>query len=514
MGTMTPPSVDPLAAQPVVDPTDRVSRRTAIDLRAGTLVGEYEITGKLGQGGMGVVYSATHPVIGKKAAVKVLRKNLCADAEAVERFIQEARAVNQIGHPNIVDIFAFGTLDDERSYLVMELLAGESLQARLRRGPLSREELCHLADGIARALEAAHAHKIIHRDLKPENVFLHEVRGERPIVKLLDFGIAKLADTEDQRTGLTRTGALMGTPMYISPEQARGYAIDYRADIYSLGVMLFEMTAGRTPFFADNAMDMVAKQLFEAAPRLSSVVPETPPVFDDLVASMLDKDANNRPSLARVREVLEQVRTGFAERYTIPDVPRHMPSMQTASVRPTRRSRAPIVLAFAIVLVATAITFIAIKSMRSPPTAPAAAPAATATAAPAPAPAPAAAAAAAAAAVPDPAAATAPVPATRAIKLTLTAGSGILTVDGTRVSSTPASSWELALSEGEHRIEIRASGYHRYTSTITVTADTTLPITLERARKSFKPSTATSPTPTTDDDDELLAPPKPKDKKP
>src|SRR5688572_8854848 len=266
-----PPPRPSLSHDTMSEPTvPRVSRALPVELRAGTLVGEYEVNGKLGQGGMGVVYSATHPVIGKKAALKVLRKNLCADVEAVERFIQEARAVNQIGHPNIVDIFAFGTLSDERSYLVMELLTGESLQQRLRRAPLQRDELCHYGDAIARALEAAHNQRIIHRDLKPENVFLHEVRGERPMVKLLDFGIAKLTDTDDNRAGLTRTGAMMGTPQYISPEQARGYAIDYRADIYSLGVMLFEMAAGRPPFAADNAMDMVARHLYEAPPRLTA----------------------------------------------------------------------------------------------------------------------------------------------------------------------------------------------------------------------------------------------------
>ena len=269
------------------------------DLVAGDVVGEYVVEELLGQGGMGQVYSALHPLIGKKAAIKVLRLELCMAAESVERFIREARAVNQIGHPNIVDIFAFGELADHRSYFVMEKLTGESLQARMERKRLSRNEVCSIGESIASALDAAHEKQIIHRDLKPENIFLQAVRGKPSTVKLLDFGIAKLTGDDEQRLASTRTGAMLGTPMYIAPEQARGLRIDHRVDIYSLGVLLFEMVVGRLPFQAESAMDLVMKHINEAPPTLASVDPSVPPMLDALVDQMLAKDPKVRPTLAR-----------------------------------------------------------------------------------------------------------------------------------------------------------------------------------------------------------------------
>src|SRR5262245_59204042 len=205
-------------------------------------LGEYRVERMIGSGGMGVVFAAVHPLIGKRAAIKILKKELCTDTGTLERFVDEARVVNQIGHQNIVDVFAFGEMPDGRSYFVMELLTGETLRARLSRGPMMLDEICAIVRPLARALEAAHAKQVIHRDLKPDNVFLVPVAEERPVVKLLDFGIAKLA-RNDHRLEKTATGAMVGTPQYIAPEQAKGYAIDHRVDIYSLGGMLFEMVA-------------------------------------------------------------------------------------------------------------------------------------------------------------------------------------------------------------------------------------------------------------------------------
>jgi serine/threonine-protein kinase len=161
---------------------------------------------------MGTVWSAVHPVIGKQAAIKVLDLALCTDPVAVERFVQEARSANQIRHPNIVDIFNFGELPDGRRYLVMELLEGEPLIRRLKRADLSLGEIVEITDQIADALEAAHEKGIVHRDLKPENVFVVPMRGNRLLVKLLDFGIAKLGGEEGMRAQRTATGALLGTP--------------------------------------------------------------------------------------------------------------------------------------------------------------------------------------------------------------------------------------------------------------------------------------------------------------
>src|SRR5512139_835820 len=166
-------------------------------LAPGTMVGEYKVERLVGEGGMGQVYGAVHPVIGKRAAIKVLLPEICRSRQMVERFVMEARSVNQIGHPNIVDVFAFGALPDGRQYMVMEWLKGEALSDRLARGILPLAETCDVLLAISAALDAAHEKGIIHRDLKPHNVFLVDVKGAKQIVKLLDFGLVKLMGPED-----------------------------------------------------------------------------------------------------------------------------------------------------------------------------------------------------------------------------------------------------------------------------------------------------------------------------
>ncbi len=281
------------------------------DLGAGFVVGEYRIEKKIGEGGMGAVYSALHPMIGKRAAIKVISSALGTDASAVNRFVQEARSVNQIGHPNIVDVFAFGELPDGRNYFVMEHLQGESLADRLQRSAMPLGEAIEILDQICDALEAAHENQIVHRDLKPDNVFLTKVRGGRVMVKLLDFGIAKLADAPGTGGGVskTRTGMMMGTPGYISPEQARGVNVDHRTDVYALGCMTFEIVCGRLPFVGESAMDIVLMHMTTPAPRPSSVWPDIPLPLDNLIARMLEKDVNLRPSIAEVRATFQELVT-------------------------------------------------------------------------------------------------------------------------------------------------------------------------------------------------------------
>ena len=243
----------------VTEPSaERASVQLEIDseLQPGTWVGEYQIESKLGQGGMASVYAGTQPVIGKKVAVKVMSRQLCLDPVQVERFIQEARAVNQIGHPNIVDVFAFGALPDGRSYFVMEWLQGETLAARLRRGWLTVPEAVAIMFQICDGLAAAHDKGIVHRDLKPENIFLVPVRNRRMLVKVLDFGIAKLLGRRDARIDRTADGSTPGTPSYMSPEQAKGKDVDHRSDIYALGVCAFEMLCGRLPFVGADAVEI------------------------------------------------------------------------------------------------------------------------------------------------------------------------------------------------------------------------------------------------------------------
>ena len=281
-------------------------------LEKGTNLGEYVIEGRLGEGAMGVVFAATHPTIGKRAAIKVLRAELCEDDQQIERFIDEARAVNKIGHPNIVDIFAFGEMPDGRRYFVMELLVGETLRDRLRRGALGVAEAGAVIRPLARALEAAHEAGIVHRDLKPENVFLVERRDEDPQVKLLDFGVAKLGH-DPNRMYKTGAGEIVGTPMYIAPEQARdSNQTDARSDIYALGAIAFELLCGRPPFLAKNVMEVLTAHLTEQ-PVAPSTLVDVPPEVDATVLAMLAKDPARRPTLATVRKVF-----GSADQTPVP----------------------------------------------------------------------------------------------------------------------------------------------------------------------------------------------------
>jgi len=286
------------------------------DLAPGTVAGEYVIEQKLGQGGMGAVYGARHPLIGKRAAIKVISRDLSASQEAVDRFVREAQAVNQIGNPNIVDVFGFGRLADGRSFIVMEWLVGETLRARMMR-PLALPDALEMLDQIAMALEAAHEAGVLHRDLKPDNVFLVAQKARvvdslsgaaPPKIKLLDFGLAKLHGGADGRIDHTRTGVVMGTPLYLSPEQAKGVKVDFPADIYSLGAIAYEMCTGHVPFLADSAVEIMAKHISERAVPLFQIAPHTPPALDRLVLAMLEKDPAMRPKIAAVREQLAAIR--------------------------------------------------------------------------------------------------------------------------------------------------------------------------------------------------------------
>jgi serine/threonine protein kinase len=278
------------------------------ELAPGSFAGEYQIEKKIGEGGMGAVYGARHPLIGKRAAIKVIRRDLSSSHEAVDRFIREAQSVNQIGDPNIVDVFGFGRLPDGRSFFVMEWLQGESLRERLQR-PLPFPEAIEILETIAKALQAAHEAGVVHRDLKPDNVFLASHKGSKPEVKLLDFGLAKLSGSQDGGMNHTRTGVVMGTPLYLSPEQAKGVKVDMATDIYSLGAMAYEMCAGTVPFKADSAVEIMAMHISRPALPLQQIAPWIPIELDRLVLGMLEKNPPQRPTIGQIREALAACRT-------------------------------------------------------------------------------------------------------------------------------------------------------------------------------------------------------------
>jgi serine/threonine-protein kinase len=264
----------------------------------GEVVGGYRVTSKIGEGGMGVVYRAEHTIMGRQAVVKVLRAQLSSNREMVQRFFNEARAAAAISHPGIVSVFDLGQRDDGCAYIVMDFLQGESLGTRLRRrGRLETQEALSITRQILSALAAAHSRGIVHRDLKPDNIFLvpdaELPGGER--IKLLDFGIAKLQDDAGPGVLTTRAGALMGTPAYMSPEQCRGAGgTDQRADLYAVGVMLFELLTGRPPFVAPAAGDLMAAHMRDAPPRLRDRVSGLPEGLEEIVATLLAKAPEDR----------------------------------------------------------------------------------------------------------------------------------------------------------------------------------------------------------------------------
>ena len=277
----------------------------------GSTVGSYRILDKLGEGGMGAVYLAEHTLIGRRAAVKVLLPELSNNQEIVNRFFNEARSTAQIKHPGLIDIYDFGYHTTGSAFIVMEYLEGESLASRLRREP--QPELSLLATigrQIASALAAAHQKGIVHRDLKPDNIFLvTDVEVQHGIrAKVLDFGIAKLQG-EKEKSLKTRTGTVMGTPMYMSPEQCRGAGtVDARADVYSLGCILFEMATGRTPFIGEGLGEIIAAQIYQPPPTPSSIDPNVSPELERIIQRALAKKPDDRqPSMVALKAELDAI---------------------------------------------------------------------------------------------------------------------------------------------------------------------------------------------------------------
>jgi len=282
----------------------------------GQILGNYRIVRLLGAGGMGEVFLAQHTHIARQAAIKLLLPQVSRDPETVERFFNEARATSLIQHDGIIEILDCGNFED-RAYIIMEYLEGESLGACLARertliGDLAR--LSFIGRAVAQALGAAHARGIVHRDLKPDNIYLAKsLKPDVPVrVKILDFGIAKLTGADKEvGTSHTRAGMLMGTPLYMSPEQCRGVSVDHRSDIYALGCILYELATGRPPFVAETAADLLIAHVTLTPPHASEFDARVPPVLDELIDRLLAKDPAARPS--SMEEVAASLEAAFGE---------------------------------------------------------------------------------------------------------------------------------------------------------------------------------------------------------
>jgi serine/threonine-protein kinase len=264
----------------------------------GSVIGNYVVKAKVGEGGMGVVYLAEHPRLGRKVAIKLLHAQFSQTPEFVSRFFVEAKAATEIGSDHIVGVLDFGELPDGQSYLILEWLEGHSLaQVLTDEKKLSLVRAIHIARGVARALAAAHAIGIVHRDLKPDNVFLVRKEDDPEFAKVLDFGIAKLLHEgkNDAVRVKTETGAIFGTPAYMSPEQCRGAEkVDPRSDIYSLGVIFFEMVTGRVPFEAQGLGDLLIAHMTEEPPPLRAIDQTIPEPIEAAIAKSLHKSPDLR----------------------------------------------------------------------------------------------------------------------------------------------------------------------------------------------------------------------------
>ncbi|GMV41449.1 MAG: hypothetical protein AMXMBFR64_31650 [Myxococcales bacterium] len=278
----------------------------------------YQIVELIGRGGMSAVYKAIQLSMGKTVAIKVMARSLAEDERLLQRFNQEALASSRLRHPNTIKVFDYGQSDDGHLFLAMELLEGRTLGQVIRTdAPMDPLRTCKIARQVCKSLAEAHRAGIVHRDLKPDNVFLSDIYGERDFVKVLDFGIAKFV-TEGTQETLTQTGFICGTPLYLSPEQGLAKNLDHRTDLYSLGIILYEMLVGVTPFRADTPIGVVMKHIHEPVLPFRTMDPSVnvPGGLEHLVMRLLEKDPGRRPGSS------EEVGATIEDLLSSPEMPR------------------------------------------------------------------------------------------------------------------------------------------------------------------------------------------------
>ncbi|HSR97344.1 MAG TPA: serine/threonine-protein kinase, partial [Kofleriaceae bacterium] len=282
-----------LSAELTQCPEDGAPAHTVVTLPKDTRLGAYRIERMIGDGGMGFVYEATHEVLNRRSAIKMLRSELARHDQVVARFLNEARAVNLIDHQNIVSVYDYGDGTSGAVYFVMEYLEGETLdEVMRRRRPMQIPLVLHVFGQIARALASAHAKQVVHRDLKPANVFVIARENNPYYIKLLDFGIAQLRGA-GAIMGLTLDGSVIGTPQYMSPEQISGLPVDARCDVWAMGVMLYRATTGQAPFKGEE-FPQLAHQILHHTPTPAGELAALPRSLSQLIASCLEPKLDDR----------------------------------------------------------------------------------------------------------------------------------------------------------------------------------------------------------------------------
>ncbi len=312
------------------------------------LLERYEVLRKLGSGGMGAVYAGRQLAVGREVGLKVLRADLMQNEHVRERFRREAAIIGRLRHPNTIQLIDYGETDDGYAVMVMELLVGSVLSDRLKQqGPLPIKDAIAVCRQVASSLAEAHSLGLVHRDLKPANVFLVDVAGKMH-GKVLDFGIARMLDEESTR--ITSTGQVFGTPRYMSPEQGTASGeVDHRADIYSLGLILFECLVGQPPFVANTSIQYLSAHMTQPPPHLRDHLPDAPRELDDLIDRCLVKDREKRISSAdEVEQALRRIEIGLEtgsipaidSGATMPPAPGRSSSAASRSSVPPARSAA------------------------------------------------------------------------------------------------------------------------------------------------------------------------------